>query len=204
MEKLPTLLLIAWLLPLASFTIICIGYSIPQMLGVRVRYSTQKYAGYIATAAIVGACLLSMTAMFRIWLPTHPLPAAEEHLAEPHGLTGGEHVAASEAAHDAEHPDKNAPKISVSGDWYTLGTFGKLKLTIGYYIDLLTVTMFCMVTLIASCIHFYATGYMHDELHDVDDHEIHLPGGKHFHRRGRFHRFFQYFSLFSFSMLGIC
>ena len=36
MEKLPTLLLIAWLLPLASFTIICIGYSIPQMLGVRV------------------------------------------------------------------------------------------------------------------------------------------------------------------------
>jgi NADH:ubiquinone oxidoreductase subunit 5 (subunit L)/multisubunit Na+/H+ antiporter MnhA subunit len=204
MEKLPTLLLIAWLLPLASFTIICIGYSIPQMLGVRVRYSTQKYAGYIAIAAIVGACLLSMTAMFRIWLPTHPLPAAEEHLAEPHGLAGGEHVAAAEAANDAEHPDKNAPKIAVSGDWYSLGVFGKLKLTIGYYIDLLTVTMFCMVTLIASCIHFYATGYMHDELHDVDDHEITLPNGHHFHRRGRYHRFFQYFSLFSFSMLGIC
>src|SRR5262249_15384820 len=28
--------------------------------------------------------------------------------------------------------------------------------------------------------------------------------GEHLHRRGRFHRFFQYFSLFSFSMLGIC
>jgi proton-translocating NADH-quinone oxidoreductase chain L len=204
MEKLPTLLLIAWLLPLASFTIICIGYSIPQMLGVRVKYSTQKFAGYIATAAIVGACLLSMTAMFRIWLPTHPLPAAEEHLAEPDVLTGGEHIAESEAAHDTQHPDKNATKISVSGDWYSLGVFGKLKLTIGYYIDLLTVTMFCMVTLIASCIHFYATGYMHDELHDVDDHEITLPNGHHFHRRGRYHRFFQYFSLFSFSMLGIC
>src|SRR4029079_5022450 len=120
-EKLPTLLLIAWLLPLASFTIICIGYSIPQMLGGRIRYSKPKYGGTIAIAAIVGACLLSMTAMFRIWLPTHPLPAAEEHLAESHSRTGGEHIAPSEAAHDAEHPDKNAPKISVSGDWYSLG-----------------------------------------------------------------------------------
>ncbi len=64
--------------------------------------------------------------------------------------------------------------------------------------------MFCMVTLIASCIHIYATGYMHDELHDVTDHEVTLADGEHLHRRGRFHRFFQYFSLFSFSMLGIC
>src|SRR5262245_4416107 len=82
MDRIPTLLLIAWLLPLASFVIICVGYSIPQILGVRVRYSTQKYAGYIAIAAIVGACLLSLSAMFRYWLPAYPLPAAEEHLSE--------------------------------------------------------------------------------------------------------------------------
>src|SRR3954453_20512393 len=106
MQNLPTLLLIAWLLPLASFTIICIGYSIPQMLRVRVRYSTQTFAGYIAIAAIVGACVLSMTAMFRIWLPTHPLPAAEEHLAEPDALAGGTHVTTAEAAQEAEHPDR--------------------------------------------------------------------------------------------------
>src|SRR6266542_4074888 len=112
MQNLPTLLLIAWLLPLASFAIICIGYSIPQMLGIRIRYSTQKYAGYIAIAAIVFACLLSMTAMFRIWLPTHPLPAAVEHLAEPDALTENAQATAPEAAHEAEHPDKNAPKIS--------------------------------------------------------------------------------------------
>ena len=31
-----------------------------------------------------------------------------------------------------------------SGDYYTLGTFGDLKLTIGYYIDSLTIAMFCM------------------------------------------------------------
>src|SRR4051794_12978165 len=204
MQSLPTLLLIAWLLPLASFTIICIGYFFPQVLCVRVLYGIQKYAGYIALPAIVGACLLGMTAMFRIWLPTHPIPPAVEHLAEPDALAGGTHVTATEAAHEAQHPERNAPKVSVSGDWYSLGEFGKLKLTIGYYIDLLTVTMFCMVTLIASCIHIYAMGYMHDELHDVTDHEITLPDGQHFHRRGRFHRFFQYFSLFSFSMLGIC
>src|SRR5215211_7306473 len=106
MQNLPTLLLIAWLLPLASFTIISIGYSIPQILGIRVRYSTQKFAGYIAIAAIVGACVLSMTAMFRIWLPTHPLPAAEEHLAEPDALTADAHAKPPEAAHEADHPDK--------------------------------------------------------------------------------------------------
>ena len=61
----------------------------------------------------------------------------------------------------------------ITGDWYTLGQFGTLRLTIGYYIDSLTVAMFCMVTLIASCIHVYAFGYMHDELHDVTDHEGH-------------------------------
>src|SRR5436190_3951775 len=63
--------------------------------------------------------------------------------------------------------------------------------------------MFAMVTLIASCIHVYSIGYMHDELHDVTDHEVTLTDGHHLHRRGRFHRFFQYLSLFCFSMLGL-
>src|SRR5215470_16992655 len=128
MENIPKLLLTAWLLPLASFTIICIGYSIPQMLGMKVRYSTQKYAGYIACAAIILACVCSMTAMFGYWLPTHPLPAAEEHLAE-HDAAAGEHAEAAEGAHEAEHADhgdKNAPKLSLSGDWYALGVFGNL------------------------------------------------------------------------------
>ena len=90
-----------------------------------------------------------------------------------------------------------------AGDYYMLGQFGKLRLTISYYIDSLTVVMFCMVTLIASCIHFYALGYMHDELHDVTDHEVTLDDGSHLQRPGRFSRFFQYMSLFCFSMLGL-
>src|SRR6186997_1128774 len=120
MEKLPTLLLIAWLLPLASFTIICIGYSIPQMLGMRVRYSTQKYAGYIAIAAIVGACALSMTAMFGYWLPNHPLPAPQEHFTEPDPIAGN-HETATEASHGASHTPDNGPKTALSGNWYSLG-----------------------------------------------------------------------------------
>ena len=43
----------AWLLPLASFAVISIGYSVPQLLRVRVPYDTMKNAAYIAVAAIV-------------------------------------------------------------------------------------------------------------------------------------------------------
>ena len=111
------------------------------------------------------------------------------------GAHGDEH------GHSDSHGDVSASPIT--GDWYVLGTFGKLRMSIGYYIDSLTVCMFCMVTLIASCIHLYAMGYMHEELHDVTDHEVSMPDGSHLKRRGRYHRFFQALSLFCFSMLGL-
>ena len=91
----------------------------------------------------------------------------------------------------------------VCGDWCTLAEFGALKLTIGYYIDALTVAMFCMVSLVASCIHVYSFGYMHEELEEVTDPLVALADGSPLRRRGRFHRFFQYLSLFCFSMLGL-
>ncbi|MDA7977477.1 MAG: NADH-quinone oxidoreductase subunit L [Pirellulales bacterium] len=91
----------------------------------------------------------------------------------------------------------------VADDWYTISPPGIPKMSIGYHIDTLTIVMFVMVTFIASCIHFYAGGYMHEELHDVTDHEVTLSDGKHLRRPGRFHRFFQYLSLFCFSMLGL-
>jgi NADH-quinone oxidoreductase subunit L len=201
---LPNLLMAAWLLPLVSFAVIAIGYSIPQFIGIRVSYATQKYAAYIAIAAIVTGFVLSSVAMFRVWLPAHPLVVAEhEESAEP-GAEAGDHAAGSVDASESHAEHNNGHPDYYTGDWYTLCQFGSLKLTIGYYIDTLTVTMFCMVTLIASCIHIYAFGYMHDELHEYTDHEVTLTDGEHLHRRGRFHRFFQYFSLFSFSMLGIC
>ena len=106
-------------------------------------------------------------------------------------------------AHADEHHAAEKPTTAYTGTFWTLGKFGKLELSISYYVDSLTLVMFCMVTLIASCIHFYAMGYMHDELHDITDKEVKLANGESLRRPGRFHRFFQYLSLFCFSMLGL-
>ena len=53
----------------------------------------------------------------------------------------------------------------------------------GVHIDSLTIVMFTMVTVVASCIFVYSIGYMHGD--------------------PRFPRFFTYLSLFGFSMLGL-
>jgi NADH-quinone oxidoreductase subunit L len=90
-----------------------------------------------------------------------------------------------------------------TGQPWLLGQFGKLRLSVSYYIDALTVCMFCMVSLIATLIHVYSMGYMHEELHEVTDPEVTTRDGEHLRRRGRYDRFFQYLSLFSFSMLGL-
>jgi NADH-quinone oxidoreductase subunit L len=193
-ETLSMLLGAAWLLPLASFTAIVLFGPRMGKHGV--------LASYVATGAILASLVLSLCAL-GFWLNKHGVPTIShgEHAAghapsaHPH-----EHAAGAEADHAAHLA---LPPVSYSGDWYTLGQFGKLRITIGYYIDALTVAMFSMVSLIATLIHFYAIGYMHDELHEVTDHEVTLSDGHHLHRPGRFHRFFQYLSLFCFSMLGL-
>lgn len=222
---LPTLLGAAWLLPLASFTLIV-------LFGPRMGKHGSG-AATLATAAIGFGFILSAVALFA-WVReygfktpvadetvaegveehAHGEPAADSHTEGSHAddpqadasheaSSHDEHTAhAGEGALHAGHHASRPPKY-YAGEWYTLGQFGKLKITIGYYIDALTVGMFTMVTLIASCIHFYAIGYMHDELEDVTDHEVTLSDGHHLHRHGRFYRFFQYLSLFCFSMLGL-
>jgi len=113
-----------------------------------------------------------------------------------------EHAAHEHDEHAAHGNDPFA--TAFSGTFYTLGTFGTLNLSLDYYIDGLTVLMFAMVTLIATCIHIFAIGYMSDELtEDYADHFVHTADGKHFHRPGRFYRFFAYLSLFCFAMLGL-
>jgi NADH-quinone oxidoreductase subunit L len=136
-----------------------------------------RYASHVATAAIALSCLLSFTSL-GIWLVNHPLAAAH-----------GEHAA------EAVQP--------ISGDWYDLGRFGSLRVSVGYYIDGLTLAMFSMVTLVATCIHVYSAGYMHGELSDVFDTLGPDEEGRMVRRRGRYYRFFQYLSLFCFSMLGL-
>jgi len=198
--SLPLLLGLAWLLPLASFALIVLFGPKMGKAGI--------LASYVATGAILGSFLLSLTA-FGIWHFGHlgarddVVAAADAH----HEAATGEHDERS-AGHDAGaghagHGLPTAPPKVYTEDLYKLGQFGALKLSISYYIDSLTVLMFSMVSLIASLIHFYAFGYMHDELHEVTDHEVTLSDGHHLHRPGRFHRFFQYLSLFCFSMLGL-
>ncbi len=197
----------AWLLPLLSFTLIV-------LLGPKMGRAG-RHAGLVATGAILASCLLSVIALLGVWIPHHGV-AGHAAESESHATAAADAGSASapwtltaadaESNHDGPHgADDHAqpPPVYYSGDWYTLAEFGSLRLAIGYYIDSLTVVMFAMVTLIASCIHVYSMGYMHEELHDVTDHEVKLSSGEDLQRRGRYYRFFQYLSLFSFSMLGV-
>ena len=234
-ESLPLLLAIAWLLPLASFTLIVLFGPRMGKAGV--------LASYVATGAIVSGFVCSFIALL-LWLGQHPVVA--EHHGEGHGAEHEAHAALDASQHgetaqlrlasyaedtakkDDSHAESHAADAHAadghgaehepahpvdpphySGTWYSLGEFKApggyrpLRIEIGYHIDALTIAMFTMITLIASCIHFYAIGYMHDELHEITDHEVTLSDGHHLHRPGRFYRFFQYLSLFCFSMLGL-
>ncbi|MBX3438690.1 MAG: NADH-quinone oxidoreductase subunit L [Planctomycetaceae bacterium] len=136
----------------------------------------------------------------------HPHGAEADHdhpHSHPHPAPGEARGQSPDADAHAEHVN-NPYAAAFSGTYYELARFGKLRLAVDYYIDGLTVLMFCMVTLIATCIHIFAIGYMGDELtEDYEDHQVHLSGGRHFHRPGRFYRFFAFLSLFCFSMLGL-
>ncbi|MFV1965556.1 MAG: NADH-quinone oxidoreductase subunit L [Pirellulaceae bacterium] len=216
---LPVLLGTAVLIPLISFFAILIAGPKMGKAGV--------CAGYVATGAIGLAAILSLGAL-GVWLAEHA--PVESHGKEHAAVTpaDAERVAGVDAAHahgpsHAEDGDRSVGHASkqdgggeekrhaytgefqvlgLGGPW-VLGQFGDLRLSVSYYIDALTVCMFCMVTLIATLIHIYAMGYMHEELQDVTDPEVHLDHGEDLKRPGRYHRFFQSLSLFSFSMLGL-
>jgi NADH-quinone oxidoreductase subunit L len=199
---LPLLLVLAWLLPLASFAAIV-------LFGPRMG-KAGRGAGYVATGAILLAFVLSAIAL-GAWLAKHPpgAPAAEHEfpvsvpgsVGNVPGATAG--LSSSAAGNTAGQASSGTHVAPISGNLYLLGQFGKLQISLSYYIDALTLAMFTMVTLVATCIHVYSFGYMHEELHEVTDPQVTLADGRRLKRRGRFHRFYQYLSLFCFSMLGL-
>lgn len=213
------LLTAAWLLPLIGFAV--------EIFGGYWSSRTSKTPAYLAVGCIVTGFVLSLFALCTwvrvadvdLWTlapETAHGPAAAAHAEAAHGEHAAPgHAVAAHAAHAepgqagggheaAAHAAHNPLQAAFSGTYYRLGKFGKLEIVLDYYIDGLTVAMFAMVTLIASCIHIFALGYMDGELTEhYEDHFVHLPGGRHFHRPGRYYRFFAYFSLFSFSMLGL-
>jgi len=69
-------------------------------------------------------------------------------------------------------------------------TMGDIKIDVGVKLDSLTVIMFFMVSFVAACIHFFSIGYMEGHSDEIDG-------------QCKYHRFFAYFGLFSFSMLGL-
>ncbi len=163
---------------LLAFLLPLIGFGVEVLLPLWVKDRKSKFGAYFAVGCIGIPFVLSVIA-FVIW---------------------GNHTDWKVFEGGEEH----AELAVFSGLWYTLGSFGDLTIGLEYYIDSLTLAMFMMVTLIATCIHVFALGYMSDELtDDYVDHQVHAPGGGHFHRPGRYSRFFAYLSLFSFSMLGI-
>ncbi|MHC4876266.1 MAG: NADH-quinone oxidoreductase subunit L [Planctomycetota bacterium] len=213
---------IAWLLPLLGFAIEVFG----GYWGTR----KSKTAAYMAIGCIAAGFVLSTIAFCKWNAATDAFGAheAEEHHAsqtevaftgqaaiadhpEEHKEHADEHAAAEHPhedvegdAHHDEHHAEHKSIAALSGTIYSLGKFGDLEISIDYYIDSLTILMFMMVTLIATCIHIFAIGYMSDELtEEYVDHHAHTSDGRHVHRPGRFYRFFSYFSLFCFSMLGI-
>ena len=208
-NELALLLGIAWLLPLAGFAVeIFGGFLWPRI---------SRTAAYIAVACIGIGFLCSFTALMKWgnatdWVvlkgsDSHHASAGEHgddsHADEAHAEEGehAEHDATDESEAEEHH---DAVATTFSGTMYSLGTFGDLEVTLDWYIDSLTLLMFTMVTLIATCIHVFAIGYMSDELtEDHVDHEVHTADGGHFHRPGRFYKFFSYMSLFCFSMLGL-
>lgn len=201
-ETLATLLAIAWLLPLLGFTIEVFG----GYWGAR----NCKKAAYIAIACIATGFVCSSVALY-LWGTETGWAALE---ATAHADHGGGHAAEHNHAssdHAGHHDDSSNETVGhdskqtvFSGCFYRLAQFGGLNLSLDWYIDSLTLTMFVMVTFIATCIHIFAVGYMHEELtDDYVDHQVHTHSGGHFHRPGRFYRFFSYLSLFCFAMLGL-
>ena len=201
----------AWLMPLAGFCVeIFAGYWSSRR---------SKTAAWLAVGCIGCGFLLSLAAFVTWgsatkWGALAPAAAHDDHghshdaaATHTHTHADGSTHSHSHADHDHPHGDASAHApytYAFSGKFYNLATFGNIVVDIDYYIDSLTITMFMMVTLIATCIHVFATGYMSDELtENYEDHEVHLSGGRHFHRPGRYYRFFAYFSLFCFSMLGL-
>ena len=159
----------AVLIPLAAFAI--------EAIFIR---QLKRFNAYLATGAIGLSCVLALIGFVDYSIESH----FYSHPAEP-AASAAEHGAAAEHA-EAEHAHGKPLLWSGSFDWVVLGGTGTqpaLAVPLGIAVDNLTVVMFLMVTFIATLIHIYSMGYMHDD--------------------PRYPRFFTYLSLFCFSMLGL-
>jgi proton-translocating NADH-quinone oxidoreductase chain L len=175
----------AVLIPLAAFAV--------EAIFIR---QLKRLNAYIATGAIAFSCLLAVFGfMSYAWESRFFSHAGETHASAAGEPAGGEHTL-GELPRSLAGEGHHKPLVwSASFDWVILGghtvaagggtgAIGPdLVVPLGIAIDSLSVIMFVMVTFIATLIHIYSMGYMHDD--------------------PRYPRFFMYLSLFCFSMLGL-
>src|SRR5271157_4991300 len=148
----------AVLIPLAAFAI--------EVIFIR---QLKRRCAYLATAAIGLSFLLSLVGFVDYYVIEAEGVWAEHHAAAERVL--GEVTGAALRHHEAHGPHV----WQASFDWVLLGgkplagptndpLAGKtLSFPLGVYIDNLSVLMFLMVTLVATLIHIYSMGYMHDD-----------------------------------------
>ena len=172
----------AALIPLAAFVV--------ELIGIRL---FGRLNAYLATAAI-GLSFLLSAAGFVNYFFMEPGSFFSPHEVAAPALTGNAAEKEPAKAEEVGHQKHHEPLVwEASYDWVLLGgdafdskagkSLPALVIPLAVHIDSLTVIMFAMVTLIATLIHIYSMGYMHDD-----------PG---------YPRFFTYLSLFCFSMLGL-
>src|SRR5258706_1068915 len=154
MPRPDTLLIIATILPLVSFTLLVFG---GKRMG-------KPVAGYVGTAAIGLSFGCSILAMWSWGIGGHYTPR-------------GETTAMSFGMGDQPI---NLP-MSWAPAGYAAGQTTFLK--VGVYVDSLTILIVAQLTAVATLVHVFFTGYIGDAK--------------------RYPRFFTYFGLFCFSMLGL-
>jgi len=172
----------AVLIPLAAFVV--------EVIFIR---QLKRLNAYLATGAIGLSCVLSLIGFLAYAFETKGFyrpPHAEAHRSEAAGGPAAEHSAAGADSHrslvwtgDVDWVILGGPAAAVVGMTRFTTSKPDLAIPLGVSIDNLGVLMFLMVTLIATLIHIYSMGYMHDD--------------------PRYPLFFAYLSLFCFSMLGL-
>ncbi|HLL89268.1 MAG TPA: NADH-quinone oxidoreductase subunit L, partial [Tepidisphaeraceae bacterium] len=156
------LLLTATLLPLVSFALLVF---VGRRMG-------NPLAGYVATSFVAASFGLSVWALGS-WLigGTYVEP-----------VTGQPRVAWGAGKLPINLPYQWLP-VGTADDPHGLRQDHAGYLDVGIYVDSLTITMFAMVTLVATLVHVFSLGYMASDV--------------------RFPRYFTYLGLFCFAMLGL-
>ena len=174
----------AVLIPLAAFAV--------EAIFIR---QLKRLNAYIATGAIAFSCLLSLIGFLelhmgeRLFLPSHRITRRRSGARRRRRRSARCRPTGRRRATTSRSSGRRA---STGSSWAGLPlparpagrrTVPDLVVPLGVAIDNLSVIMFLMVTFIATLIHIYSMGYMHDD--------------------PRYPRFFAYLSLFCFSMLGL-